>query len=390
MPCAFAPLHAGRRFALLLEAMLGRVWLVALLTLAAAAAAQDARASESKRVAVRVTDGTARALMQRIRGQTSDLDLELVESTEPAIEPRVSDEVATAYRLAHQQGARIVVWFEEGAAGLTLFFSLPDERRTLVRTIAEESAGAAPSSASFEAAALVVRSVLRALASGATIGVTLAAPLDVPPSEAAPPPPGPASEARAPKRPEARRPDAGSPWRWSAAAGWHGVVLDPRVFLQGGEVRADVGRGEVAGGLAVALDASSELADPDATVKLLRLAGGAFAAYAPKLGDRWRVALGVGGGAVGVHRETVRVASGVTRAPSAWLASALVWPEAAVSYRSRAPGAGLSWGVGLRLGADVVLTPPLIGNEVAGRFVTEHALWSFEPKLTVQVEIGGP
>ncbi len=68
------------------------------------------------------------------------------------------------------------------------------------------------------------------------------------------------------------------------------------------------------------------------------------------------------------------------------VASALIAPEAALSYR--AGGASASWGIGLRLGADVVLTPPVIGNEVGGTFVSEHALSTIEPKGILEVEIG--
>jgi hypothetical protein len=171
--------------------------------------------------------------------------------------------------------------------------------------------------------------------------------------------------------------------------GWHAVLADSQALLQGAEARVELAPGSATNfraGLAVAFDASSALADTDATVKLLRLGGGAFAAYAPALGERWRVALGMTAGAVGFHRDTVSVAAGVTRAPSAWLASALVGPEAGVSYRVR--GGTVTWGLGIRLGMDVVLTPPVIGNEVAGAFVTEHALWSVEPKGLVEVEIG--
>ena len=117
--------------------MFGRACLIALLLIAPCEMApREARAANVKRVAVRVTEATSRALMQRVRGQTSDLDLELVEATEPEMEARVGDEVATAGRLAERLDARIVVWFEEGAQGLTLFFCIPDEQRTLVRTLA--------------------------------------------------------------------------------------------------------------------------------------------------------------------------------------------------------------------------------------------------------------
>lgn len=371
-----------------------RAWVVALLL---ASSAREAVAADRKRVAVRVPDATSRALMQRVRGQTSDLDVDLVEATEPVMEAHVGEEVATAGRLGRELDARVVVWFEEGPAGLTLFFSLPEEQRTLVRTLPEAPGKNAPSSATFEAAALVVRSVLRALASGGTIGVTLAAPLDFREREDATPvaaAPKPLPEAREPPAPipnvepapRASREGARTEWKESAALGWHATLIDADTLVQGIEGQGVVSWNGLGVGLQIALDAPAELDDPDASVKLLRLAGGAFVRYTLPLGEHWRTALSVAGGAVGIHRETVSVATGATRAPDAWLASALLGPEIGLWYRGRSRG--LTWGVGLRAGADVVFTPPVIGDQVAGAFVGEHALSTVEPKGTLQVEIG--
>jgi hypothetical protein len=61
-------------------------------------------------------------------------------------------------------------------------------------------------------------------------------------------------------------------------------------------------------------------------------------------------------------------------------------PEIGASYR--VPAAGLWWGVGVRAGADVLFTPPVIGDLVAGAFVAEHALSSVEPTFALQIEVG--
>jgi hypothetical protein len=82
----------------------------------------------------------------------------------------------------------------------------------------------------------------------------------------------------------------------------------------------------------------------------------------------------------------VNVAAGVSRAPDAWNASALVASDVGISYRRRWQGA--AWGISLHVGADFVLTPPTIGYEVAGTFVAEHTLWSVEPKAVVLAEVG--
>ncbi len=199
----------------------------------------------------------------------------------------------------------------------------------------------------------------------------------------------------APVRADVSGQERSAPVTWRVAAGWHTALVDPRTLVQGAEARGTVGGARLAGGVQLVVDAPTELtvADPEATVKLsVRVAGGAFVSYVLPLGEqaRWNLRLRVfGAGAVGFHQRD--------RARRSWrsharrthgLVSALVGLEACIAYRAR--GAGFSWGLALRVGADVVLTPPLIGNEVAGVFVSEHALWSVEPKGVVQLELGSP
>jgi hypothetical protein len=347
----------------------------------AALAGGDARAADAQRVAIRVADPTAHALMQRIRGQTSDLDQEILEVGQPPMEPRIADELGTAKRLAAQLDARVVVWFDMTGESLTLFFAIPRENRTLVRTMERTSAEPVAPSATLEAAALVVRSVLRALASGATIGVTLARPLDEP---TAPAPP------EAPARPvPMTAPLTGPssvPWGWLLAAGWHGTGSGAGAWLQGIEARAGVANDAWTVGVQLSLDAPTELTDRYATVRLSRAAAGAFAGYAVGLGESFRVVLAVGAGAVGFPRQSVDVSAGVSRAADAWNASALFASEVGAAYRRR--WLGVVWGVGVRAGADFVLTPPTIGYDVAGTFVAEHTLWNVEPKAVVLAEVG--
>ncbi len=356
-----------------------------------------ARAADSPRVVVRVTDPTSRALMQRIRGQTSDLDQELVETVQPALEPRIGDELATARRLAAQQDARVVVWFDTTGESFTLFFSIPREGRTLVRTM-ERAAGhdSQVGSATLESAALVVRSVLRAVASGATIGVTLAKPLDVPVPEPPPtpaPPVAPAPLRLLPATPRAEEPapeardtqPAGARVGWLLSAGWHSTLTGSNMWLQGVEARGGVCHGPWTLGIAVALDAPTELSDRYATVRLSRDAASAFLALAVPLGDAFRFGLSLGAGAAGFPRRSVDVSAGVAPAADALNTSPLLDAQVGVALRQHWQGS--VWALALRVGADVVVAPPTIGYEVSGAFVAEHALWTVQPKAVLGLEV---
>lgn len=344
----------------------------------------DRSAVAAMRVVVRVTDPVARSLTQRVRGQTSDLDVELVEAADPPLEVRTADEVATAAALSHRLEARVVVWFDTGASGLTLFFSVPEEHRTLLRTMEGDAAGA-PSSATFEASALVVRSVLRALTQGASIGVTLARPLDEPvPPPVTLAPPEPPLPAELPKPLETPSRMLG----WDFSAGWRGLLVDAHTPLQGGDLRAGLSLGRARFGLQGALDLPAQTSDAYASFRVLRAEGAAFLAYALPASRPLDVSFGLLVGAVGVERETLSVAAGGARTPPAWIGSPLVSPEVGLAYRGL--GSGLSWAVGLRAGLDVVFSPPSIGESVGGTFVSERDLSVAEPRVGIDVTLAVP
>jgi hypothetical protein len=342
-----------------------------------------APADGGRRVVVRAPDATSRALLQRIRGQTSDLDQEIVEASQPAMEPRIGDELATARQFASRYDARVVVWFETTGDTLTLFFSIPKEGRTLVRSL-ERAAGR--DSATLEAAALIVRSVLRALATGATIGVTLAKPLDIPAApDSAPVVPRPVLTPPTP--PEAEAPAQPLPrdrLGWLVSAGWHSAMCGSNVWLQGVEARGGVSHGPLALGVQLSLDAPTELTDRYATVRLSRGTATAFGAVAIPAGQAVRLGVAVGAGAAGFPRQSVDVAPGVSRAPDAWNVSAILAGEVGASVRWSWQGA--FWGFALRAGADAVLAPPTIGYDVGGAFVAVHTLWTVQPKAVLALE----
>ena len=114
-------------------------------------------------------------LLERIRGQTGDLDwnLRVVRVAETTGE----SDVEQARRIAEQYGAEAAIWFEAPASGgLVVKVVEVGQGRLLYRSI--EPPGKAEVhaySAMAEAAALVVRSSLMSLASGAPLGEPLEA-----------------------------------------------------------------------------------------------------------------------------------------------------------------------------------------------------------------------
>jgi hypothetical protein len=119
---------------------------------------------------VRVATPADRDLLERIRGQIADLDVEMTTDAAP-LEATLVAQLARADALAKTHAAEraVVVWFtaREGG-GIVLCVSEPAAGRVLVRTIGSTEQ---LSSAVLEQTALVVRNALRALAAGGTIGV---------------------------------------------------------------------------------------------------------------------------------------------------------------------------------------------------------------------------
>jgi len=113
-----------------------------------------------------------RALTERVRGQTSDLDAEIIvrdtRSLPPTLEARMrgADAIAAA-SIATASSADAVVWFRVADGEVIIYAVIPAQDRVLVRSVGGPGK---PSSSTLEAAALVVRHVIRALGEGATVG----------------------------------------------------------------------------------------------------------------------------------------------------------------------------------------------------------------------------
>src|SRR5262245_56636016 len=134
------------------------------LAVAATVMALAAPAAAAPLVVVVRDGGDAALAVARLRGQLTDLDVQLTVAP-GAVEPALDAQIAAAARLAAERGARAVVWFIARRGGLAVAIATPADRRLFVREIP-----AADPSAVAEAAAGAARGALRALGDGGTLG----------------------------------------------------------------------------------------------------------------------------------------------------------------------------------------------------------------------------
>lgn len=135
--------------------------------LAAATAGSAPAAAANRgplRAIVRVTSSQDWAQSTRIRGQTSDLDVDLAEVPSAALEPRRPEQIDAAGLLARQLGGDLVIWFQ--GADVLMFVASPSPGYLLVRPVVFEPGARAPD---LEGTALGVRSVVKALREGTLI-----------------------------------------------------------------------------------------------------------------------------------------------------------------------------------------------------------------------------
>jgi len=343
-----------------------------------------ARASASPMVCVvRVGRSVDDAVLERVRGQTSDLPLTVVRAPGP-IESNVEAARASAYELARVHQARAVVWFEVAERGdIELFVLDAQERRLLLDHVGPESGSP---SAMQEAASLIVRDVLQSLLEIEPSG----APLDGPPPDAngaLPPPDEPFEQAarRITKRPQAASgaPAAGStpkPWTLQTAVGGRVVLSNARPSFAVSH-RLGVSRGPLEAGAAFALGATAVWTDPVASLLVRRHLVGAFVGAAWDLGDELTVALDVHAGAALFLRSTRPRVSYLHASPSRTNVHGFVGPEVRVTW-------GTWPRVSVGAGVDFVVAPPAFSYEgSAASAAGEVVLWPFQPYVSGSLEL---
>lgn len=346
-----------------------------------------ARAGASAFV-VRVGTPTDDALLMRILGQTSDLNL-TIERVEERIEPQVEAARARAVVLANARGARAVVWFQiTPGEDITIFVADPDAHRLLVDHVGRD---AGSPSAMLEAASLIVRDTLRALLEGEPVGRVVEDPVAAANEEpgevvpAVPPPPPPPRRTPHPSRPA---------WATEPSRGWQPFTMfGPRAVLSHGspsyalDQRLGLSRGRFEMGLDLTLGFNDVERDPYASLRIRRHTLDAFAGWRFRLTDQLSAALDLHGGAALFTRATRPRTPALLPSASTVGVRALVGPEIRVIWSP-----GPRWlRASLGVGADVVFAPPEFTYEgVTNCASCQLALWPVQPYLTGALEFGLP
>lgn len=331
------------------------------------------------RAVVRVGTAEDRALLERVRGQSSDLPVVLQEEAGPALERSPGGAWREAERMASRQDARAVLWFRRDGLELSVSVAAPRTGHLFVRTARVEGApGTLTWSVGAEALALTVRSALRAVDAGEPLG-ELVAPPPTPPVET----PSPAPETPPPAPPPAPAPVAAAPVAPSEGAflqvGLH-AALDG--YHSGGQQGLALGAGWA--GRVLRLSAQVLAARPvhlrDAYTDL-RLGQGAALVWADvpfATAGSWEGTVGLGAGVAGFWRRTEARSQDVEPAPSRLLAAFVVGPAVRVAWRL-----GPALALEATLSGEVLLGRPRLGYAVEGDFVLREDGWSVRPRLGV-------
>jgi len=339
--------------------------------------AMAARAeAEPLHVVVRTVSDADRGLLDRIRGQTSDLDVAIEERTADALEPSLPLQLAAADGLAPTGASSAVVWFDrdpEAERAILVVLAVPRAGRVLVRRVEERDR-----SATLEAAALIVRSALQALAEGATIGVERATVAPPPPE---PPPAPPPEPRRAPPPPPSR--SSG----WLASIGWQ-TALDgeSRFGQQGLAGRFAWARAPLEIGVAASVGVPVEIADRYARLAVWRRTIAATGAL--RLGRApLELVLGASAGAAAFGRSTVAHDENVEPQPPSVVWTPLVAPEATLRLLPRWLGGAVA--LSLALGADFVPGAPafVYESQPSGTRETTKRLSWIEPRAGLAIEL---
>ncbi|NOK19132.1 hypothetical protein HMI50_19160, partial [Corallococcus carmarthensis] len=134
-------------------------------------------AAGSWRAVARVASPEDRALLERVRGQSSDLPVVLEADAGAAMEASPGGAWREAERMALRQDARAVLWFTREGVELRVSVAAPRTGHLFVRAARVEGTPETLTwSVGAEALALTVRSALRAVEAGEPLGEVVAPP----------------------------------------------------------------------------------------------------------------------------------------------------------------------------------------------------------------------
>lgn len=322
-----------------------------------------ARAEDKLAVVVRAGPHDA-TIVTRLRGQLADLE-DVTLAFEPVgetVEPTLEAQLAAADKLSTSRDARVVVWFVARGKTLAVAIATPRDHRLFVREVPQSS-----DSATAEAAAITVRTAVRSIALGGTIGVEVPrepVPVPVPPEPE--PVPVPARAQR---------------WTIAAALGWQaardgGADRGAHALVQ----RTTVARGVWGASLTLSLGVPlAWRASPELALDVSR--SGAIVGGERRLGGG--IALGVGVGAVVYHRATSTAPSDLSPTPSASTVAAAAALE--LTWRAR-----IAAGVRLLAGAalDVVAGAPVAAIDRDGMVEDLDTVSAAQLRGFLAIEVG--
>ncbi|WP_244219700.1 hypothetical protein [Corallococcus interemptor] len=326
-------------------------------------------AADPWRAVARVASLEDRALLERVRGQSSDLPVVLEAEAGLAMDAGPDGAWREAERTALRRDARAVLWFTREGARLRVSVAAPRTGHLFVRTARVEGAPETLTwSVGAEALALAVRSALRAVDAGEPLGEVVAPP---PPPPALPPP-------------EVATPLAEPVNEAFLQVGLH-AALDG--YHPGGQQGLSVGLGWAGQRLHLRAQvlASLPVHLRDAYTDIRLTQGSALAwADVPFLeAGHWLATVGLGAGVAGFWRRTEARAAEVEPAPSRWLAAFVVGPAVRVRWRRFAAAFALE----ATLSGEVLLGRPRLGYSVDGDFVLREDGAPVRPRLGVGMVI---
>lgn len=339
------------------------------------------------------------ALLRRVRGQLSDLNVALESVTAPRA-AALGEELEEADAIARERGANVVVWFEPlpDRAGVLVIVAQTAGGRVLVRRL--ESKGRASSSgpgldaldsATLESASLIVRTSLRALAEGAVIGIAREDLTEVPaPAPSAPPeeqvrpalpPPLPSPPPAVPLATAAHERAA---VEWLAYAGWQ-ATKDGGGLQQGLAMHLGARVGRWSFGVSAVQSFGEQIASPYATIVVSRDAFAAFVDLAWLREPEFSASVALSAGAVLFPRATVSTPPGVSATPAQLNPTYAAGFELPLRWSPRPFRRRLS--IWLAVGADILPAAPSLGYDLGASFVPVARLWTLQPRAGWGIEV---
>jgi hypothetical protein len=353
-----------------------------------ASASNEASAEQKNRAAIEAPIDAR--LLDRIQGQISDLPWSIV-----LVEPKRDAEpdlMGRARHLAEVTGVLVVVHVvSRRDGGLDLYLADPEHARIFRRRIPGSGSGRANRSATVEAAALVVRSTLRALAEGAELDWDEIPPDSAPSDVPLWPAPKRAIESsaatetiEATPNTTAPAPSPAEPSRiaLSGGIGWTSVWPGGGApILDGPELRGSVLIDRIDLGVALMTTFPRTLEDTKTAVDLTESSGSVT--LGAILVDAADVTLeaALRGGLVAFHRRTSALGADVSPTPARLLWSGGLGAEARAAWFPELGGG--AFGLLLVGGGEALTAPLTLAYQSGAARIERNRLSTVQPRLAL-------